>query len=439
MSGPDGSAGAVPPTETELRALLTGIASSLVACGLPVDEVEEDVQRVAIRFGAADPQVVATPTSVTVALARGAAAAVERVGPPLRLEQVADVTLARHQLLADELPWREVRARLEGLRTAPSRVPPWIRDLSWVVVAMGITLLMQPGWANLAVAGAAALLVVGLIRVSRHSRTTASLLPAIAAFAACTVVLLAAQAGWIDGGALRTVFPAIAILLPGGLLFTGISELIASQMVAGTARLAFAVMQLAMAASGILIAVQLVHPDPALLVNARIDQLGLVAPLLGVVLIGGGIVLNEAVDIRMLPWILLVLATTVAAQILGQLWAPGTGVGTFLGATAAVVGSRVVAVLRPRLSRLVVFLPSFWVLVPGSLGLLTVSQVELSPEQAVQTGGEVLTAIAAIMVGLIFGSAFARAASAALRRVRLRRKDSRHDPGRGAARRPAHD
>ena len=346
MTRPVDSPGTAPPTETELRALLAGIASSLIACGLPVDEVEEDVQRVAIRFGATDPQVVATPTSVTVALSRGEAATVERIGPPLRLEQVADVTLMRHQLLTDEVPWRDVQARLKGLRTAPSRVPPWIRDLSWVVIAMGITLLMQPGWMNLVIAGSAALLVVGLIRLSRHSRTTASLLPASAAFAACALVLLAARAGWIDGGALRTVFPAIAILLPGGLLFTGISELVAAQMVAGTARLAFAVMQLAMAASGILIAVHLVDPDPQLLVNTRIDQIGVVAPILGVVLIGGGIVLNEAVDVRMLPWIWLVLATTVAAQILGQLWMPGTGVGTFLGATAAVLGSRIVAVVR---------------------------------------------------------------------------------------------
>ena len=44
-------------------------------------------------------------------------------------------------------------------------------------------------------------------------------------------------------------WPKKQVLLATGLLFTGISELIASQMVAGTARLAFAVMQLAMAAS----------------------------------------------------------------------------------------------------------------------------------------------------------------------------------------------
>lgn len=383
-----------------------------------MDEVEEDVQRIAVHFGATDPQVVATPTSIAVALASGEPAAVERVGAPLRLEQVATVTLARHQLLTDEVPWREVQTRLKSLRTAASRIPTWIRDLSWIVIAVGITLLMQPGWMNLAVAGSAALLVVGLIRLSRRSRTVASLLPAIAAFAVCAAVLLVAQAGWLEGGALRTVFPAIAILLPGGLLFTGISELIAAQMVAGTARLAFAVVQLAMAACGILIAVQLMDPDPALLANVRVDQIGFAAPIVGVLLIGAGIVVNEAVDVRMLPWIWLVLATTVAAQILGQLWAPGTGVGTFLGAMAATLGSRVVAVVRPRLSRLVVFLPSFWVLVPGSLGLLTVSQFELSPEQAVQTGGEVLTVIAAILMGFIFGATFARASAAALRRVK---------------------
>ncbi len=411
------------PTGDDLRALLAGIGSDLIACGLPVDEVEEDVRCVAVRFGATAPQVVATPTSIVVALERGEPATVERVGAPLRLEQVADVTLARHQLLTDEVPWQDVQARLRGLRAAPSRIPSWIRDLSWVVIATGITLLMQPGWTNLAAAASAALLVVGLLHLSRRSRVVALLLPAMAAFAVSVVVLRVAQAGWIDGGALRTVFPAIAILLPGGLLATGISELIAAHMVAGASRLAFAVVQLAMAAAGIVMAVQLMQPDPALLVNDRIDQIGLIAPALGVVLIGGGIVVNEAVDVRMLPWIWLVLAITIAAQTLGQMWSPTTGVGTFLGAMAAVLGSRVVAVLRPRLSRVVLFLPSFWVLVPGSLGLLTVSQVELSPEQVTQTGGEVLTAIGAITLGLIFGSAFARRAAATLRRVRSDRHE----------------
>lgn len=413
------------PTGADLRALLANLGSLLIACGIPVDEVEDDVRRVGTRFGVADAQIVALPTSIAVALSRGESATVERVGPSLRLEQIASVTLARHQLLTDEVPWHDVRARLGAVRDAPSRMPTWIRDLSWVVIAVGITLLMQPGWMNLAAAGCAALLVVGVVRLSRRSRAVASLLPALAAFVACVLVLLVAEAGWLDGGALRTVFPAIAILLPGGLLLIGVSELVAAQMVAGTARLGFALVQLAMAACGILVAVQLLQPDPALLANVRIDQLGFIGPILGVLLVGAGIVITEAVDLRMLPWIWLLLATTVAAQILGQWWAPGTGLGTFLGAAAATLGSRVVAGIRPRLSRLVLFLPCFWVLVPGSLGLLTVSQVELSPEQAMQTAGEVLTAIAAILMGFIVGATLARAPAAAIRRVRTRRVSTR--------------
>lgn len=413
------------PTGADLRALLANLGSLLIACGLPVDEVEDDVRRIGLRLGASDPQVVALPTSIAVALSRGESAAVERVGPSLRLEQVASVTLARHQLLTDEVPWHEVRTRLGTVRDAPSWMPTWIRDLSWVVIAIGITMLMQPAWMSLAAAGCAALLVVGVVRVSRRSRAVASLLPALAAFVACMFVLLVAEAGWLDSGALRTVFPAIAILLPGGLLLIGVSELVAAQMVAGTARLGFALVQLAMAACGILVSVQLLQPNPALLANVRIDELGFIGPILGVLLVGAGIVITEAVDLRMLPWIWLLLAATVAAQILGQWWAPGTGLGTFLGATAATLGSRVVAAIRPRLSRLVLFLPCFWVLVPGSLGLLTVSQVELSPEQAMQTAGEVLTAIAAILMGFIVGATLARAPAAAIRRVRPRFARSR--------------
>lgn len=67
-----------------------------------------------------------------------------------------------------------------------------------------------------------------------------------------------------------------------------------------------------------------------------------------------------------------------------------------------------------------VFLPSFWLLVPGSLGLLGVSQFSL---QAAQGAGSfaVVSVVSAIAVGLIVGAACARALSALVQRKRVRK------------------
>jgi uncharacterized membrane protein YjjP (DUF1212 family) len=404
------------PTDTELRALLAQLGAQLIACGLPVDEVEDDVRDVAIRLGRTAPQISATPMSIAISLASGEPAAVERVGGPLHLNQVADLTRIRHLLLTGSLSWREAQADLLALRSTPPGLPSWIRDLGWVVIAAGITLLLQPGWMNLLVACVGALLVVGLLWLSRRSPLVAILLPAIAAFVVCCMVLLVAQAGWMDG-AVRTVLPPIAILLPGGLLVTGVSELMAGQMVAGSSRLMFGVTQLLMAAIGIVLTAQVVHPAAGLLANIRIDQIGVLAPLLGVVAISVGIVLNESVPFRLLPWVAAVLAATLAAQSLGQVWSGHASLGTFLGAVVATLGSRFATVIRPQLPRLVVFLPSFWVLVPGSLGLLSVGQVT-SPDQAAQAGIGVAAAAGAVVTGLIVGSALARTITVGTRRLR---------------------
>ena len=66
-----------------------------------------------------------------------------------------------------------------------------------------------------------------------------------------------------------------------------------------------------------------------------------------------------------------------------------------------------------------VFLPAFWLLVPGSLGLLSTTQLVLEPSQAVGSIISVVGVIAALALGLLVGSAVAQAVR------RLRRRERR--------------
>lgn len=128
---------------------------------------------------------------------------------------------------------------------------------------------------------------------------------------------------------------------------------------------------------------------------------------LGLILIGLSICLMEGVPLRMQGWVLLVLTMAFGAQIAGQELG-SIGVGGFLGAIAASLGSSLVELRRPQLARLVLFLPAFWLLVPGSLGLVGVTELAAGRESAGQVALGVLGVVIAISLGLLVGSSLGR-------------------------------
>ena len=50
------------------------------------------------------------------------------------------------------------------------------------------------------------------------------------------------------------------------------------------------------------------------------------------------------------------------------------------------------------------FLPAFWLLVPGSLGLIGVTTLVAEPDRAIETGLDIVAVICAIALGLLVGS-----------------------------------
>jgi uncharacterized membrane protein YjjP (DUF1212 family)/uncharacterized membrane protein YjjB (DUF3815 family) len=388
------------------RRLLAFLGAAMVATGQPVDEIEDELREVGRHLGAPDVKVAAGPTAVHVGLASGVPATLQSVDGPLRLDQAADVRLIRHLLVTGQVDVERAVDRLVGLRGKPPRYPPWLADVGFVTVAVGICLILQPGLANLGAAVVGGAIVVGLSRLARWYPSLLALLPTVAGFVVSALVFAAADAGLLDG-ALRTVLPPLAVLLPGALMVTGLSELAAGAMVAGSSRLLYGTVQLLLFALGIAAAAALLRTPAQLLGNVRVAELGWWAAPLGLIVIGVGIALMESVPVRLMPWVLAVLVVTFLAQLAGQrLGAPA--LGSFLGAVAATLGASTAELIHRRLPRLVVFLPSFWLLVPGSLGLIGVSEVAIVSGQGPTVGFEVLAVILAIAMGLLVGSVVSR-------------------------------
>lgn len=400
------------------RRLLAFLGAAMVATGQPVHEVEDELREVGRHLGAPDVQVGAGPTGVHVGLASGEPATFESVDGRLRLDQAADVRLLRHLLVSGRIDVDEALDRLRGLRGKPLRYPAWLAEAGLVAVAIGICLILQPGLPNLGAAALGGAIVIGLSRTARLHPSLPALLPTVAAFAVSALVFAAADAG-VLAGALRTVLPPLAVLLPGALMVTGLSELAAGAMVAGSSRLMYGTVQLLLFALGVAAAAALLGTPAQLLGNVRVSELGWWAAPLGLVAIGVGITLMEGVLLRLTPWVLGVLVVTFLVQLAGQqVGAPA--LGSFLGAMAASIGASTAELAHRQLPRLVVFLPSFWLLVPGSLGLIGASEVAIVPGERSTVFLDVVGVILAIAMGLLVGSVASRALRALVGRV-LRR------------------
>jgi uncharacterized membrane protein YjjP (DUF1212 family) len=419
--------------DDSVRALLARLGAAMVATGQPVSDVEDELARVSAALGYPDVQIGASPTGVILNLASGAASTFEGVNGGLRLDQSAEVRAICHRLLLSTVTVSEASEELLNLRNRPPRYPEWLANLGWIAIAVGIALILQPGGANVAFAAVGAVVVVALFRLGQRYSLIATLLPTLAAFLLACGVFAAANAELLDGP-LRTLLPPLAVLLPGALIVTAMSELAAGDMVAGTSRLAFGLVQLLLFTLGIVAASHVVAVPAGELTNIRVDTLGWWAAPLGLILISVGIGVLESPPVRLLPWITVVLVLAFAAQSFGQ-HVGGAVLGSFLGAVAASLGSSLVEAVRPNLPRLVVFLPAFWLLVPGSLGLLSATALIANAYGGGANAAGVASVVCAIAVGLLVGAAVSRSFGGALRRVRRGRPlRGRGRPGRSLLR-----
>ncbi|QDO87468.1 threonine/serine exporter family protein [Ornithinimicrobium ciconiae] len=406
------------PPERRTRRLLAWLGCALLAGGMPVHEVEEDLLEVAAHLGHPRAQVACSPTSTTVALASGRSATFERVEGGVRLDQLAEASVLQAGLRTGAIPVEDALDRLATLRAQPHRYPRGGLLAGGILAGVGIALVLAPSWASVLFGALIAPWTVLLMILARHSLLVRTLMPFFAAFIAALIVFLAAQQGLLESP-LWTMVAPIAVLLPGAVIVTGLTELAAGSIVAGTARLGHGTTQLLLFALGLGAAVVLLRVPVEDLDPARPDGLGWWGPMVGVVVVTIAISLMESVSISMVPWLLVTILATFLALTAGNTVSDAPWLGAFLGAAAASLVSTVVEFLRPQVPRVIAFLPSFWLLVPGSLGLVSLTRVEVEPEAAISAVGSVTIVVAAIALGIIVGAALARPLRSAARRIGL--------------------
>jgi uncharacterized membrane protein YjjP (DUF1212 family) len=404
----------LPPGETllseadhaALQRFLLYLGSGLTAAGEAVNEIQERVHRVAVAYGAPNAVVSVLPTFVTVSLGPGQRAEVEsteQLRGLLRLDQTAALyELLKKAERAEVSPADGVRQVREIVAMRP-RFGGAVTVLGHVVLTVGICLVLRPTWGDLVLAALFGALVAALKLAGGRWRSIQMIMPVTAAFAVSSITLALADQGWANAD-LRAMIPPLVTFLPGAALTMSVVELSAGEMVTGASRLVAGMLQLVLLAFGIVAGAQAFGiPSSDALANNPLNLLGWWAPWLGVAVVAVGTYLYYSPPEGSFWWLFVVLYAAWVGQFLGP-EAFGGYVGGFLG---ALVMTPIAYAVERRPSgppALVSFLPGFWLLVPGALGLIGVTEYLADATAAgIQDFLGTVGSIIAIALGVLCG------------------------------------
>lgn len=362
--------------ERALLRFLLFLGSGMTMSGEAVNEIQDHLIEVAAAYGAPRARVAVLPTYLEIALEPGRAVTLEptrQLGGLLRLDQAA----ALYQLLrvakkgAIE-PEEGSRRVLEIVEMRP-RFGRWPTVLGHAVLTAGICLVLQPTWGDIVVAALFGLVVGGLKLVGARLPSVQLIMPVAVSFIVAVITFLLAGQGWADAD-LRAMIAPLVTYLPGAALTMSVVELSAGEMVTGASRLVAGTLQLLLLAFGITAATQVVTvPGAADLISSPQNLIGWWAPWLGVLVVGVGTYLYHSAPKRSLGWLLVVLVAAWLGQFVGNEIFGGYLSG-FFGALAMTPVAYFVERRPSGPPALVSFLPAFWLLVPGALGLIGVTE-----------------------------------------------------------------
>lgn len=380
------------------------LGAALVRAGTSVDSVHATLLTVSQRLGLPDANVFVLPTAVLLQVG-GEAPTQSRFNSfrrsALRLDQISAIDALSRRSERGEVAARDGLRELTEIITARAPRSLVTRVLGMGVLSLGFALLLQPTPEGVALAFALGL-VIGLLRSLDLPRLQA-VLPVVATFGVSVVVFEFTAEYGIDNP-IRMLIPPLVLFLPGAALTTGTMELATGDTVSGSSRLIEGVVTLLLLAFGIVAAAEVVNLPNSELVDQPIQQLGWLTPVLGLVVMTAGHYLHNCAPRRTIPWILLVSCVAFAGQALGAALVSAQLSGFF----GAVVMTPLILWLSGRPDgppKLTLFLPAFWMLVPGATGLIGVTQAVGVSGVAAGDFAETAITVASITLGVLIGTA----------------------------------
>jgi uncharacterized membrane protein YjjP (DUF1212 family) len=399
------------PIDTdELLELMFRLAQALLASGEQTATVELTLRRAAAAYRMRRARIVAFPTAIFISLNDGVRDRVTLAEGPtqnLRLDQIAGVYELRDLTQRGQIIPREGLDRLAAVLRQPPRYGNFAIVLGHIVLTVGVAMVLMPDARNL-LATAALGALVGLVKVLNRNRPVLAVpLPVIAAALVSSLVFFAIERGLaIDP--LHVLVPPLVSFLPGGMLTLGMVELAYGDMVSGASRLVAGFVQLVLLALGLGAGALLVGYLPENLSDETPILLdaswAAVAPWIGVIVFGIGAFIHFSAPRGALPWMLVVLLVAFGAQQAGAALFGKIG-GGFFGMLAVTPLGYLIQLRFHGPPAIVTFLPSFWLLVPGALGLLSVARMFSDRNAGIDGLVDAVFALTSIALGSLMGAA----------------------------------
>ncbi|WP_161794825.1 threonine/serine ThrE exporter family protein [Desulfonatronum thioautotrophicum] len=395
-----------PDTATLLEFLFR-LGQAYIACGEQTARVELALRRTASAYGLRKSRVVAFPTALFISVhdETGERVTLAQCEPQtLRLDQIADVhTLGKLAKKAEVEPNEGLR-RLSEILAQKARFGAAGSVVGHMILTIGLAMVLMPTAANLA---AAAVLgsIVGVVKLAQRGRTVQTVpLPVIVAALVSTLVFLAVRYG-LPVDPLHALVPPLITFLPGGMLTLGMVELAYGDMVSGASRLIAGLVQLVLLTLGLAVGAVLVGYSPNDLIYSAEQYVKLFeAAWVGVLVFGLGVYLHFSAPRYSLLWILIVLLIVMLVQRLtGQFL--GYEISGFFGTLVATPLSYLIQLRFRGPPATVTFLPAFWLLVPGALGLLSVTRMMSDRAAGIEGLVTVVFVISSIALGTLVGAA----------------------------------
>ena len=386
-------------------ASLEAVGSAMLDAGYSVTGVRSALEDIAAVNGYPDTEIVVLPTALLIStrgldeVSTGAVSTGDRSLMMNQIDALDDVIKGARSQPADAAA---TTAAAVATRSLPRPYSPVQRVIAHGLLSGGLAVLLGASWPGIPVAMVLGVVVgIVLLMTEKVSRAQQALVTVTTAFGVSAVVFALTRAG-LDAGVLPALIAPLATLLPGGLLTTGVIELATGQMMSGAGRLAGGFMQLVLLAVGVMGSATLVG-TPAITLGSGENPTGALAPWFAVAVFGVAMVIYRCGRRAAIPWVLLVLYVAYGAQVLGDVFFGGV-LSALIGAFAMTPVAYLVSTRRTGPAAFTSFLPAFWMLVPGALGLVGVASLMGGDSAGLTTLGTTVGTMVSITLGILAGS-----------------------------------
>jgi uncharacterized membrane protein YjjP (DUF1212 family) len=401
----------------DVDAMLAALAVGLGKSAFPASESQDLLGQVAQAYGHPAEFTVMSTLSI-VGDPRTGRVRMQAIDGAYRFDQVEAVQGQLSRALSGKVPANEIAEALQKIDALPAPRAAWKRIAGYGLATIGFAAAVRLELGLLPLALVLGLLVgTALVLVDPKSRGGV-LLPITATFASALVVGLVTEASGLDDPVRLAAVPVL-LLIPGAAITASVVELVNGHMVAGSSRLVYAVMQLLAMGFAFALAIDLAGVPTADLVDLSTRELPAWAAWVGALAFTIGLAIHGCLSRRLWVDTAAIALFAFTAQQAGSLWLAtplAGGVAAALALLAASVLNRRHG-LGPEV--MVLFIPAFWLIVPGSVGFTALTGVLTHNESlsalGPQTGLTFLAMAIGIMVASLIWSALVEARRQVLR------------------------